>query len=76
MGLSGPQGHRLMAVSPARTDPIKPRTAERRAHRRIGRYDLRHVVQARALERVEIVGDPPVRMCDRWPRVSESPPRG
>ncbi|HWM66485.1 MAG TPA: hypothetical protein VNO35_07865 [Steroidobacteraceae bacterium] len=46
-----------MAVSPARTDPIEPRTAERRAHRRIGRYDLGHIVQARALERVEIVGD-------------------
>jgi hypothetical protein len=55
MGLSGPQGHRLTAVSPARTDPIEPRTAERRAHRRIGRYDLRHIVQARAFERVRCV---------------------
>jgi len=40
MGLSGPQGYRLMAVSPARTDPIA--AAERRAHRRIGRYDWSH----------------------------------
>jgi hypothetical protein len=44
MSLSGPDGHRLVIVSPERTDPIKPRTAERRANRYARWYDLCHIV--------------------------------
>ena len=46
-----------MAVLPLRTYPIEPRTAEGCAHRRARWYDLRHIVQARGLVSVEIVGD-------------------
>ena len=56
MSLSGPDGHRLVIVSPERTDPIEPRTAERRANRYARWYDLGHIVQTRALVRVQIVG--------------------
>ena len=46
-----------MAVLPLWTYPIEPRAAEGRAHRGAGWYDLRHIVQARGLVRVEVVGD-------------------
>ena len=65
MSLSGPEGHRLVIAQPEGTDPTKPGTLQRRTHCDAGRYDLRRVVQARALMRVQILGSRPGEVLTR-----------